>query len=100
MCPMYLEHSISVIVGASGPRAKATDVDARVSDVMQGYWTNFAKTGSPNNPNDGELPKWPRFDPASRAYLEFSDAGPRAKEGLRRTQCALFVKHIGGTKAK
>ena len=84
-------------VGGIGPRAKATDVDVRVSDVMQRYWTKFAKTG---NPNDGELPKWPRFDSASRAYLEFSDAGPLAKEGLRRPQCDLFIDHVGGPKAK
>jgi carboxylesterase type B len=59
-----------------GLRAKATDVDVRVSDVMQRYWTTFRKTG---NSNDGELPKWPRFDPATRAHLEFSDAGHSRK---------------------
>ena len=85
------------IVGGSGPRAKATDVDVRVSDAMQRYWTNFAKTGDPNG---GDLPNWPRFDRASRAYLEFSDAGPLAKEGLRRLHCDLFIEHIGGPKAK
>ena len=84
-------------LGIGWPRAKANDVDVRVSDVMQRYWTNFARTG---NPNDGDLPRWPRFDPASRAYVEFSDAGPLAKEGLRRRQCDLFMEHIGGPKAK
>lgn len=31
-----------------GPPAKATDVDWRISEVMQGYWSNFAKTGNPS----------------------------------------------------
>ena len=36
-----LEHGVFGV----GPPAKATDVDMRVSEVMQRYWTNFAKTG-------------------------------------------------------
>jgi para-nitrobenzyl esterase len=33
-----------------------TAADHHVSDVMQGYWTNFIKTG---NPNGTDLPAWP-----------------------------------------
>ncbi len=74
-----------------GPPAKATDVDVLVSDVMQRYWTNFAKTG---DPNDGKLPEWRRFDPSSRAYIQFTDTGPVAKEGLRRPYCDLFKENV------
>ena len=56
-----------------GPPVRATAVDAPVSEVMQQYWTNFAKTGDPNGSN---LPKWPRFDLSIRAYVQFTDAGP------------------------
>ena len=57
---------------------------------MQEYWTNFAKTGDPNG---GTLVKWPKFDATARAYMDFTDAGPMAKEGLRRQVCDLFMEN-------
>ena len=66
-------------------------VDRQISDVMQQYWTNFAKTGDPNGPG---LPVWPKFDSSSRAYIQFTDAGPIAKEGLRRAYCDLFIENV------
>jgi para-nitrobenzyl esterase len=71
--------------------AVVTAVDTEVSQLMQQYWTNFAKTG---NPNDSSLPAWPKFDASSRAYLQFSDAGSVAKEGLRRPYCDLFIDNV------
>jgi para-nitrobenzyl esterase len=73
-----------------GPPARATEADARVSDVMQRYWTNFAKTGDPNGPG---LPAWPKFDPNSRGYVEFTSSGAAAKQGLRRQYCDLFIEN-------
>jgi len=35
--------------------------DHRLSDLMQRYWTNFAKTGNPNAP---DLPNWPIYNAA------------------------------------
>ncbi|MFP5226368.1 MAG: carboxylesterase/lipase family protein [Acidobacteriota bacterium] len=32
--------------------------DRKISDLMQTYWTNFAKTG---NPNGGDAPNWPQY---------------------------------------
>ena len=77
-------------VMAVGPPAKATEADARLSDVMQRYWTNFAKTGDPNGPG---LPKWPKFDAKSRDYVEFATSGATAKQGLRRPFCDLFIEN-------
>ena len=64
-------------------------IDRKVSDQMQYYWTNFAKTGDPNGP---DAPAWPAFDPVKRAYMSFEDAGATPGEGLRRAQCDLFLE--------
>jgi para-nitrobenzyl esterase len=72
----------------SGPY---TEADRKVSNDIQTYWTNFAKTG---NPNSAGLPEWPKFDPSSRAYLEFTDKGPVVKESLRKAVCDLFIDNL------
>lgn len=74
-----------------GPPARATEADARLSDVMQRYWTNFVRTGDPNGAG---LPRWPTFDATSRDYLEFATSGPVVKHSLRRPYCDLFVENV------
>jgi para-nitrobenzyl esterase len=71
--------------------ARYNATDREVSAAVQEYWTNFAKTG---NPNGGKLPRWPQFDPTTRAYLDFTDSGPVAKAGLRRPVCDLFTEKL------
>jgi para-nitrobenzyl esterase len=67
------------------------DADRKISSDIQEYWTNFAKTGDPNG---GGLPHWPKFDAAARVYLEFTDHGPAANEGLRRSICNLYIDYL------
>jgi para-nitrobenzyl esterase len=58
---------------ATGSQGGAfTDVDRHVSDVMQAYWTNFARNGDPNGAG---LPPWPAFDAGKRRYAEFGADG-------------------------
>jgi para-nitrobenzyl esterase len=45
------------------------EADHALSAVIQGYWTNFAKTGNPNGPG---LPAWDRHDAAARKYIAFT----------------------------
>ena len=86
------------IAGPPLPTVYPTNAfDKQISEAMQQYWTNFAKTGDPNGSG---LPVWPKFDPASRAYIQFTDAGPIAKEGLRRAQCDLFIENVKRFMAK
>jgi para-nitrobenzyl esterase len=64
--------------------------DRRISDEMQLYWTHFAKKGDPNGKG---VPQWPKFDPAARGYMEFTDKGPVAGQGLRRAFCELYLEN-------
>jgi para-nitrobenzyl esterase len=76
---------------AKPPEGTFNDVDRMISEAMQEYWTNFAKTGDPNG---GQLPRWPKFDPAARAYLEFRDSGAFSGQGLRRPFCDVYIENV------
>ena len=84
---------VPYVFGTLGRGAKSPEYDAtdrQVSAAMQRYWVNFAKTGDPNG---GGMPRWLKFDPATRAYLEFTDAGPVVREGLRRQVCDVYTEN-------
>ena len=66
---------------------KFTDLDTKLSDLMDTYWTNFAKTGDPNGKG---LPNWPQQG-ENGAYVEFQQDGSVQKAaGLRAAQCGLY----------
>ena len=90
----YVFGTLASAVPPVGPKPKYSAVDQRISDAMQLYWTNFAKTGDPNSPNDSTLPRSRKFDPSSRAFMQFTDAAPVPGEGLRRSYCDLYISHL------
>lgn len=63
------------------------EVDFKLADLIESYWTNFAKRG---NPNGEGLPNWPEYD-RSKAFIEFTEDGRVTANsgGLRRPQCDL-----------
>ena len=63
----------------------------KLSEQMERYWSNFAKTGDPNGPG---LPNWPRYDGQARRYIEFSNAGPVQKADLRAGRCPLYFEKL------
>ena len=87
----YVFGTLDQGISGKGPLVPATQADFQISDAMQKYWTNFAKTGDPNG---GDLPIWSRFNTSSRAYMQFTDSGPVAMEGLRRPFCDLYIENI------
>jgi para-nitrobenzyl esterase len=63
------------------------EIDFKLADLIEIYWTNFAKTGDPNSSG---VPKWPEFGKA-QGYIEFTQDGRVASAtGLRRPQCDLY----------
>jgi para-nitrobenzyl esterase len=66
--------------------------DYMLAEFMQRYWTNFAKTGSPNS---SDLPFWSAFSKGSEAYMEFSQDGRAIpRNGLRSPYCQLYQENI------
>ncbi len=69
-----------------------TELDRKISDLVETYWTNFAKTG---NPNGLGLPEWPKFDGKKHEYLEFMNNGEvNAMKDSRVAFCNLFGEEL------
>jgi len=63
------------------------DTDYKLADLIQKYWTNFAKTGDPNR---SDVPQWPAFD-KHQAYVSFAEDGKVVSQvRLREAQCAIY----------
>jgi len=77
--------------GAKLQPMTVTPEDTKLSDLMQQYWVNFIKTGDPNGP---ALPVWPGFREPERTYVQLAEAGVIAKQGLRQSQCDIYIEHI------
>ena len=61
------------------------DTDQKLSEVIQSYWINFAKTGNPNGPN---LPGWSEFESQGQAAMQFGKNGTVAlQKHSRPTYC-------------
>jgi para-nitrobenzyl esterase len=65
----------------------STDPGAKaVSDLMQRYWTNFARTG---NPNAGADLNWPALTEAQNVRINFG-LTPSIVNDFRATECAFW----------
>ncbi len=64
------------------------DADRKLSQAIQAYWTNFARTGNPNGPG---LPQWPGFEQRNREYLAFTKSAEiSTRQNQRGPYCDLF----------
>jgi para-nitrobenzyl esterase len=66
----YVFGNLGGFGGSSGPEDKV------LSDLMNSYWVNFAKTG---NPNGAGLPPWPAFEEKLQKTMIF-DKTPGARQ--------------------
>jgi len=63
-----------------GPGRQFGPQDEAVSDVMQGYWLQFMRSGDPNGgtaggmPGGAPLPQWPRFEASVGKVMRLDEA--------------------------
>jgi para-nitrobenzyl esterase len=70
--------------------ATLTPEDQAVARKVNTYWSNFAKTGSPNG---WSLPKWPRHDPRKNVIMDFRpDGTPTAVRDPREARLDVTEK--------
>jgi para-nitrobenzyl esterase len=76
------------------------DVDRKLSEQMQRYWTNFAKTGNPNSEPSGNagtlaLPQWPAYAPPAWQIMHLDATSHAESDELRQryvTMQSLWMK--------
>jgi para-nitrobenzyl esterase len=66
--------------------------DYKLSDLMQTYWTNFARTGDPNG---DPAPHWPKYDAAGNWQVMRLSPDPGAAPDQHRDRY-LFLQQIWG----
>ncbi|QYT00076.1 Carboxylic ester hydrolase [Trichoderma simmonsii] len=54
------------------PLSPADSGDMKMSETIRSYWTNFAKTGDPNDPN-GSLPYWPSYTGYGNCFVDLGN---------------------------
>jgi len=62
-----------------------------VNDMM-GYWTNFAKTGNPNDPASAGLTPWPKYDTVKRERM-YLDIPVKAQTTDNVEKCEFWRRH-------
>ena len=69
-----------------------TDTDRKLSQVIESYWTNFAKTG---NPNGAGIPDWPVWTSGGEDFMEFDSSGQAgSKRDFSPPFCHLAPERI------
>jgi len=66
--------------------------DYKLSDLMQTYWTNFARTG---DPNADPAPHWPKYDAAGNWQVMRLSPDPGAAPDQQRDRY-LFLQQVWG----
>lgn len=74
-----------------GTAPNFTPEQAFVSQRMQRYWTQFAKTGDPNLP---DLQTWPRFGTSADVRLNFG-VETSVVNGFRARECEFWREQYG-----
>jgi len=74
----------------SRPEMKIRPEDRALSELMQQYWVNFARTGDPNGPG---LPKWPTYSEPTHWQVMHLDPNAHAEPDAQRDRY-LFLDRV------
>ncbi|GFS19776.1 neuroligin 4 [Elysia marginata] len=96
----------SPLVNGSSPfPASFTDAERLLSETMMTYWTNFAKSGNPNEPRNRTSfqrnerhrrsvnLKWPKYEAETKEYMSISPR-PSVQHHYRAEKLALWLNLI------
>ena len=83
--PAFHAYEIPFVFGNPSTALGITDVEP-MRPVMQTYWTQFAKSGSPNG---GDQPEWPAYDSESDQHMTLKPM-PEAGSGLAAADCDFW----------
>lgn len=69
-----------------------SDTDRRLSQTIESYWTNFAKTGDPNGEG---LPRWSAWNAGREPFMTFGQTGDAAgQQGFSPIYCHLAPQRL------
>ncbi|XP_046283041.1 acetylcholinesterase isoform X4 [Marmota monax] len=58
------------------------------------YWTNFARTGDPNDPRNTKGPQWPPYTAGAQQYVSLNLRPLEVRRGLRAQACAFWNRFL------
>lgn len=93
----YHSSEIEYVFGTlASKKLPFTPDDYKLSERMQTYWTNFAKTG---NPNGKDLPQWPQYTKSDDFTVMYLSPNPIAKPDAQREEYVAIDKTAEDGKA-
>jgi para-nitrobenzyl esterase len=79
-----------VYVFNSAPNSPdVTPESMTATDLIENYWTSFAKTADPNG---SKQLAWPKFSTSSNQRINFNSMGPTIVQNFRADDCAFWQK--------
>lgn len=67
-----------------------TAAEVTFAEQMMGYWTRFAATGNPNDPNGSGATQWLRYDASTDTMMQLDDV-QTVINGYHNAQCDYFA---------